>query len=94
MTHPVERALANIGRRLIGGFRTTKYNPYRGWNRYHGNRIQGRLGARERARHAGKPDGLMHRSPVVVRSNDWKRTQVTAPVETKARKPRAKKVAA
>ena len=50
----VEKALAGIRRHFIGGFRTrsaragkSKYMPH--------------LGAKERARHAGKPDGLMHR---------------------------------
>lgn len=53
MRSKVETALTGIGRRLLGGFRTrsatagrSKYMPH--------------LGTKERARHAGKPDGLMH----------------------------------
>lgn len=57
--HKTEQAIRGIGRRFIGGFRTrtggrSKYMPH--------------IGAKEAARHAGKPDGKMHLSPHEARS--------------------------
>lgn len=49
-------ALAGIKRRFIGGFRTRSHLAGR-------SKYMPRLGAKERARHAGKPDGLMHLTP-------------------------------
>ena len=55
-------ALRGIGRAFIGGYRSrsrragkSKYMPH--------------LGAKERARHAGKPDGRMDQSPAWLKLN-------------------------
>lgn len=62
--HKAQSELMRHGLRPIGGFRTRL-----------GRRTpkQGRLGPKERARHAGKPDGLMHTPTPGLRSNDAKR---------------------
>lgn len=54
--HPVVAALRGIHRQFIGGFRTrrpkhSRYVPH--------------IGAKERARHAGEPDGVMHAAPPI-----------------------------
>lgn len=51
--HPAEAAIRQIGRRFLGGFRTRQ--DRRGRSKY-----MPHIGAKERARHAGKPDGPMH----------------------------------
>lgn len=80
-TSSVVAALAGIRRSLIGGFRTRRGN-------YSGHKPH--IGAKERARHAGKPDGDMHTTPHPVHSNAFKRLMAAA---KPARKPRAKKAA-
>lgn len=54
--HPVVAALGRIHRQFIGGFRTRR--PKRSRHMPH-------IGAKERARHAGKPDGVMHAVPPI-----------------------------
>lgn len=54
--HPVVAALRGIHRQFIGGFRTRRPKP---------GRYMPHIGAKERARHAGKPDGVMHAAPPI-----------------------------
>ena len=54
--HPVVKALAGIHRHFIGGFRTRRSGT---------SRYMPHIGAKERARHAGKPDGVMHAVPPI-----------------------------
>ena len=51
-------------------------------------------GDRERRRHAGWPDGLMHRETPNLRSNANKRAQAIVIAAKPPRKPRARKAAA
>ena len=54
--HPVVAALGLIHRQFIGGFRTRRPKP---------SRYMPHIGTKERARHAGKPDGAMHAVPPI-----------------------------
>lgn len=53
-----------------------------------------KIGAKERARHADRPDGLMHTPTPGLRSNDFKRALAAQPVAEKPKRARAKKAAA
>lgn len=50
----IQTALRGIGRAFIGGYRTRSLRAGR-------SKYMPHLGVKERARHAGKPDGAMHR---------------------------------
>ncbi len=50
----IERALAGIGRRLIGGFGTRDARYYLGRNRYRPH-----IGAKQIAKYSRLPDGFM-----------------------------------
>lgn len=58
--HPVVAALGLIHRQFIGGFRTRRPKP---------GRYMPHIGAKERARHAGKPDGAMHGQGPIHKAN-------------------------
>ena len=64
--HKVERALAAIGRRFIGGYGSRDADYYLGRSRYRPH-----IGKKEAARHAGKPDGKMHLTPHEARARKW-----------------------
>lgn len=53
-------SLASIGRRLIGGFGTRRLCA-------NGSKYMPHTGSKERARHAGNPDGAMHGLPPLHR---------------------------
>lgn len=54
--HPAVAALGLIHCQFIGGFRTRRPKH---------SRYMPHIGAKERARHAGKPDGVMHAAPPI-----------------------------
>ena len=85
VTHRVVSAIAATGRRFLGGFGTRRPS-----NKVH----FGNGGAKEHARHASKPDGLMHTPTAALRSNYFKRAQEAQPAPAKPKRTRAKKVAA
>lgn len=79
MFHPAVLALKSIHRSFIGGFRTrgpqaSKYMPH--------------LGKKEHARHAGRPDGVMHSVGPIHERN----AQAALFDMPKTRKPRAARV--
>lgn len=97
-------AFAGLGASVIGldhELSLTGQARRRGYSstgRTYGSRSKHRphIGSKERARHAGWPNGLMHTPTPDLRSNAFKRSLAATPVEAvkPKRKPRAKKAAA